>query len=185
MNRTRAGILLLAVQLVLVLSVAGNYAYERRTRPRVWVRTTQFDPNMPLRGRYLALQLQIDACGLARDAAHLTPGFNFMNGHTQDGRLNWNASLAVRDGKLIAVAKERPRSPAEVEDVSIREHGPCDRAILQRGVDYFIPDTARGPFPLKPGQELWVEVTVPATGPPRPIQLALSDASGFHPLKLE
>jgi hypothetical protein len=52
-------------------------------------------------------------------------------------------------------------------------------------VEFFIPDTAKGPFPLKPGQELWVEVTMPPTGPPRPIQLALSTGAGFHPLRFE
>jgi len=37
---------------------------------------------------------------------------------------------------------------------------------------------------LKQGQELWVEVTAPVSGPPRPIQLALSDSTGFYPLHL-
>jgi hypothetical protein len=37
---------------------------------------------------------------------------------------------------------------------------------------------------LPPGQELWAEVTVPSSGPPRPIQLALSDGKQFHVLNL-
>jgi hypothetical protein len=51
--------------------------------------------------------------------------------------------------------------------------------------EFFIPDTAKPPFPLQKGQELWVEVTVPAAGPPRPIQLALSGSDGFHPLRFD
>ena len=70
MRAIRPGLILLLVQLVLVLSVAGKYLYERQTRPRVWTRATQFDPALPLRGRYLALQLLVDACGLPRDGEH-------------------------------------------------------------------------------------------------------------------
>ena len=71
----RAGIILALVQLVLVLSVAGKYLYERKTRPRVWTRAAQYDPSLPLRGRYVALQLMVDACGLPRGAEHTIPAF--------------------------------------------------------------------------------------------------------------
>ena len=74
MKAMRAGLILALVQVVLVLSVAGKYLYERETRPRVWTRATQFDPSLPLRGRYVALQLMVDACGLPRDAEHTIPG---------------------------------------------------------------------------------------------------------------
>jgi hypothetical protein len=57
--------------------------------------------------------------------------------------------------------------------------------VLSESVEYFIADTARSPFPLQPGQELWVEVTVPPMGPPRPIQLATSNNGVFTPLKLD
>jgi len=32
-------------------------AYQPENRPRVWVRTTPYDPNLPIRGRYLSLSL--------------------------------------------------------------------------------------------------------------------------------
>jgi hypothetical protein len=51
-------------------------------------------------------------------------------------------------------------------------------------VEYFISDTAQSPFPPKKGEELWVEVTVPKMGPPRPIQLAMSKDGVFTPLVL-
>jgi hypothetical protein len=60
----------------------------------------------------------------------------------------------------------------------------CAHAMAARGLDYYIPDTARVPFPPKPGELLWVEVTVPPAGPPRPIQLAVSRNGIFTPLKL-
>jgi hypothetical protein len=62
--------------------------------------------------------------------------------------------------------------------------GPCNCARLSKTVEYFIADTAKTPFPLKKGEELWVEVTVPRMGPPRPIQLALSKDGIFTLLNL-
>jgi hypothetical protein len=52
-------------------------------------------------------------------------------------------------------------------------------------VGYFISDTAKNPFPPKQGEELWVEVTVPPMGSPRPIQLAVSKDGVFTPLVLQ
>jgi hypothetical protein len=41
----------------MVLSLTGKLLYDRATCPRVWVRTAPYDPSLPIRGRYLALQL--------------------------------------------------------------------------------------------------------------------------------
>ncbi len=49
-------------------------------------------------------------------------------------------------------------------------------------VDFFIADTAQSPLPLQPGQELWIEVTVPPKGPPRPLQLAVKHDTSWKPL---
>jgi hypothetical protein len=38
-------------------------------------------------------------------------------------------------------------------------------------VAFFLPEHAADPSRLSPGKELWVEVSVPRKGPPRPIQL--------------
>jgi hypothetical protein len=177
---------LLVVQLALVLSIAGKYLYERKTRPRVWVRTAQFDPNLPLRGRYLALQLAVDACGLPHDKAHLSPAYKLFNTQTiEPGTYKWTASLGVQDGHLVPKLQDNPRTRDGILDLTQREDRSCERVPLSEATEFFIPDTAKPPFPLQKGQELWVEVTVPQTGPPRPIQLALSDPGGFHPLRLE
>jgi hypothetical protein len=57
MNALRKGMLLAALQCALVLSVTGKLLYDRATCPRTWVRTMQYDRNLPIRGRYLALIL--------------------------------------------------------------------------------------------------------------------------------
>ena len=43
---------------------AANLPYDRVTRPRVWVLTAPFDPNLPIRGRYVRLQLVVEPRGI-------------------------------------------------------------------------------------------------------------------------
>jgi hypothetical protein len=57
MTLTRKGLILAAFQCLLALSLSGKLLYDRATCPRVWVKTAQWDPNLPIRGRYLALRL--------------------------------------------------------------------------------------------------------------------------------
>jgi hypothetical protein len=181
MRRMRAGLILMVVQLVLVLSVAGKYLYERKVCPRIWTRAAQYDPNGPLRGRYLALQLSVDACGLPQDAAHYSKRYKILNGGIEPGSWAWDVSMVAKDGHLVAQLNEHARDQENVDRITLREDQPCDR-VRGPNAEYYIPDTAKGPFPLKAGEELWVEVTMPPSGPPRPIQLALSSPAGFRPL---
>jgi hypothetical protein len=51
-------------------------------------------------------------------------------------------------------------------------------------VDFYIPDTTQWPPKLGSNDALWVEVTVPPLGPPRPIQMAVSRNGEFAPLKM-
>ena len=183
MSRISRAVVLLVVQAVLVLSIAGKYLYERKVSPRVWVRAAQYDPNMPLRGRYLALQLAVDACGLPRDEAHHMGGF----AHSvppNPGYWRWTVTPVVQVGKLVPVLASYTDRPELTDEVTVWESRLCDRASLSKGVEYFIPDTASSPFPPRNGEELWVEITVPPMGPPRPIQLALSKDGAFTPLNL-
>ena len=178
MNRNRA-ILLLVIQITLVLSVAGKYLYERKTCPRVWVRTAQHDPNMPLRGRYLGLQLAMDACNLPHDKNHqLSMG-------PQSETWRWNVKIINQDGHLMPVEAGYSQGHLETYELTQRGNRACDRATLLTPVDYFVRDTAHSPSPLDTGQELWVEVTIPPMGPPRPIQLAISKGGAFKPLKFD
>ena len=196
MNLRRAGILLLAIQLVLVLSVAVKYLYERKTSPRVWVRTAQYDPQLPIRGRYLAVRPAIDACSLPREPVYYTKSYVMpYNGQRVPASWTWPISLVPTNGVLKARLEGggpnnylKRGSYADREGIywiDAREDQPCDNVPVEEILLYFLPEHAKLPMPLKPGQNLWVEVTVPSSGPPRPIQLALSDASGFKPLKFE
>jgi hypothetical protein len=180
MSPVGRAVLLFAIQAALVLSIAGKYLYERMTCPRVWVRAAQYEPNAPLRGRYLAMQLAVDACGLPRDEAHHTAGYNKQF----PGYWRWTARLEAQGGKLVPVLASDNDRPEMTAELTMRGDRPCDRATLLQGVEYFISDTAQSPFPPKNGEELWVEVTVPKMGPVRPIQLAVSKDGVFTPLVL-
>ena len=177
MNRRGRALILVAVQLVLVLSVAANFLRERKVYPRVWTQVKQVDPTLPLRGRYLALQLLVNGCSLPMDVEHHMPIYNEKTG---PGMWMWTVSLKAEHGELVPVLVDRERGHGAM----ITRHGlePCERLPVSSYVDYFIPDAAHPPFPLKVGEELWVETTVPREGPPRPIQLAVSSAAGFRPL---
>jgi hypothetical protein len=175
MTQRSRGVVLLVVQLVLVLSIAGKYVYERKTCPRVWARTAQADPSLPLRGRYLYLSPVVDACALPHDAANLL-------GPGSVGAWRWRVKPEAKEGRLAAVQVRDNVRPDLTQELSQWGNRPCDRAVLSQAVDYFIADRAKSPFPLKRNEELWVEVTVPPSGPPRPIQLAISSDAGFKPL---
>ncbi len=186
MRRNHAALFLLVVQLLLVLSVAGKYLFERKVCPRVWTRATQFDPNSALRGRYLALQLLVNACALPRDHKYYVPPYSYPSATiVRPGHWKWNVTLAVENGHLAPQLQDRPPNPNDISQLWMQADKPCDQVPLQAAETYFIPDQAKGPFPLNKGQDLWVEVTVPPSGPPRPIQLAVSSKAGFQPLRFE
>jgi hypothetical protein len=57
MKLLQKGLILAGVQCLMVLSLTGKLLYDRASYPRVWVKTAPYDPSLPIRGRYLSLQL--------------------------------------------------------------------------------------------------------------------------------
>ena len=57
MRASRRGLLVALVHVALVLAVAGTLVYERATLPRAWVESAGVDPDLPIRGRYVSLDL--------------------------------------------------------------------------------------------------------------------------------
>ena len=80
-----ASLVLLAIQLALVCSVAGAYLYQRWRYPRVWVRTVAYDPTMVMRGRYLSLQLTVDGCQSSLPSGKLAMFPRDINGVVKPG----------------------------------------------------------------------------------------------------
>jgi hypothetical protein len=185
------GFVLLTIQAALVLTTAGKYEWERHTRPMVWVRAEPFgagaDKMQTLNGegRYGQVQLYVNGCGLPTAKADVERDFeapiDFGKPAMKSHRvLKIHARLTARNGSLIAVDAGELRA-ADVQEVSWDMRRPCAEARLLDIVDVYLPKSVPTPYTVKDGDTLWVLVTVPQSGPPRPVQLATSDAKGFHP----
>jgi hypothetical protein len=199
MSARQKGLAVLAIQLALVLSIGAKYEWERHHFPMVWARSQQYDPSQPLRGRYLTISVYASACGLQDPAAHgPRAGVNRPDIVQNDADRPelaqtlvlienvqiWHVVPAVRNGELApqVVGDTRP-GPTQV--LTLDRGTPCQYARLSGTSDYFIPEHAKSPLPLQKGQELWALVTVPPSGPVRPVKLAISDSTGFHVLNLD
>jgi hypothetical protein len=149
------GVGVAVLQCLIVLSVAGKYALDRERLPRVWAMAAPVDPSLPVRGRYVSLRLQVEA---PPDAGQWT-----------------SARLSAVDGRLLAT----PDPTGMVHIMSGRTPW-----TIAEPVAFFIPEHVPDPSRRAPGEELWVEVSVPAKGSPRPIRLGVKRNGVVTPLEL-
>ena len=188
-----ASLAVLVIQLGLVSSVAGKYLYQRWTCPRVWTRTAAFDPELLMRGRYLSLQLTVDGCGstlpsakqarFARDFNGVPQGFTYSIDERQF--VEFPAVVTVKNGKLVAVRATEGADRRLTREVVAQSGASCEQMRLVAPVNFYIAEHAKSPLPLASGAELWIEVTVPPKGPPRPIQLARKQNGVWEPLAFQ
>src|SRR5581483_6322106 len=163
MNHLRKGLIVALLHVLIVLSLGGKLLYDRVTRPRVWSRTGSVDPDMPIRGRYFTLNLQVHAPEL--------------NAKSQASYAE--VELAVENGQLVAHPTQKNTRLNVFTWNNPNRNG--DLYALSPALPFFIPEHADMPQ-LKSGDELWAEVTVPRSGPPRAIQLAIKRGSQWIPL---
>jgi len=188
-----ASLALLVIQLALVCSVACKYLYHRWTCPRVWTRSVAYDPALLMRGRYLSLQLMVDGCQSTLPSAKQAQVPRDFNGIPQGSRYSiddrhfaeFQARIAAQNGKLIAVKAPETEDSRSTYTVVAQAGSLCDQMRLSSPVYFYISEHAPSPLPVAAGSELWVEVTVPPKGPPRPIQLALKRAGSWEPLAFQ
>jgi hypothetical protein len=187
MTLSRSSIALLMIQLALVSSIAAKYLYQRHTCPKVWTRAVAYDPEMLMRGRYLSTQLHVDACGVKLPTPSSQNGsMNDLTLFDSSGRLAQSQFIPVvaevRNNKFV-VTRIASENEAGRQDLALHVGASCNDAILWKPVDVYLSEKAKSPFPLAAGQELWVEVTVPPIGPPRPLALAIKSSDGkWQPL---
>jgi hypothetical protein len=172
-SRVTKGITLAVIQLLLVASLAAKLLYDRTTQPRGWAKVQTYDPDLPIRGRYLWEQLNMPAEGFTveRNENARNPSWGYMQ--------QW-AYYSVRDGQLIASSTGSPSQPGGWVNVW-KNADDTMHARAEQSSFFFIPDTANIP-PLQRGDEMWMEVTLPKKGPPRPIRMALKHNGQFTPL---
>lgn len=154
----RKGLLLAAIQVALVSSLGAKLLIDRATRPRVWARVAPYDPDLPIRGRYVSLRIEGALAGA-------TPGSQMVSLTVQNGALVFVP--AGRSGQLAIVRQQRDGTVV---------------ATLAESVAFFIPEHQADPSIRPPGEELWAEVTVPGRGGPRPIRLGVKKDGRLTPL---
>ena len=176
MNISRKGIILAILQLALVASLAAKYAIDRARFPRVWARTVTYDPDLPIRGRYLSVRVRLDADRVYSGSE--LPNNNRGN-FWSDQR---DVTLSAEGGHLVA-------SPApQTTGLRVTRWRTANGEVavaLSEPVLFFLPEHAEIPAMRQPGAEMWIEVTVPAKGPPRPIRLAVKRGETFTPLDIK
>jgi hypothetical protein len=155
MRMRNRGLLVAALQCAIVCSLAGKYAVDRERLPRVWVRTGPVDPTLPVRGRYISLRLELDG--------------------PDSGTTIESARLLIRNGRLTALPD---RSGSGVRVVRFGGSG----WQLADPVAFFLPEHAPDPSRRQPGEEVWVEVSVPRRGIPRPLHLGVRKDGMLTPL---
>ena len=185
MRPMHKGLIVCAVHLLLVVSLGGKLLYDRSTRPRVWARAAPYDPSLPIRGRYVSLQLEVEPVDIA------SPKERFDR--ERDSNPGWYdripAVLSAEDGKLAA-RRDRSKSEADYyygdeDTVTFRPQADgSPLTVLTQPVLYFIPEHIPDPSRRAPGEELWVEVTLPRKGPPRPIRLGVKKDGALTPLEI-
>ena len=182
------------IQVLIVSSLGAKLLYDRRTRPRAWFKTERYDPNLPIRGRYVAMRIEVPD---SRSAEEIEQKFaneiqtleNQRRQFNTGGRLDFGrecGAIAMRDGSPIAEFDNSPQwdcdnlafarwrnSIQPPRETDVGTVGSETHLQLTEPLLFFIPDTAKDPSHLDKGEELWVLATIPGKGPPRPIELGV------------
>jgi hypothetical protein len=159
--RLRKGLIVAALHLALVTSLGAKMLADRAMRPRVWARVVPFDPDLPIRGRYVRMAIE------GRGDENVRTVYN---GYFQAvARNNELVFVPASDGHLYGAVQERD-----------------GRYVVRLAVAlaYFIPEHVPDPSMRAGGEELWVEVTIPRRGPPRPIRLGVMKDGSLTPLDI-
>ena len=158
--RLKKGLIVAVLHLAIVGSLGVKLLVDRATRPRAWARTGPIDPDSPLRGRYVRLRVEGEPIDFG-DASDLSVRLTESNGLLAftPASGNLTARVSTRDGRRVA--------------------------ILDQPLAFFIPEHVPDPSVRQPGEELWVEVTVPSQGPPRPIRLGVRKDGALMPLPID
>ncbi len=170
--RWSPALLLAGVQAMLLLSTGLLFWLERQTSPRAWVATQPVDPNLPIRGRYITLKMVVPFLSDQSDGLSRSD----LVGTWQD------VNLSVVDHRLLAKQAVQTRSNNFAGELRLEQ----GTLVIIPGPElaFFIPSDVDDPSIRPDGNTLWVEVTLPGSGAPRPIQLGLEQNGQIEPLAL-
>lgn len=180
MSRLKKGLAVALLHLLVVGSLGAKLLYDRSHRPRVWVRVANYDPDLPIRGRYLSLSLEIPTEGITVTKSA------YSYSRDKDGKpIFWpearpgRCDLVLRNNILTAVGSEQGQYT-----LFVRQFRDQPSVVLVNTMTpFFIPehlDTRA----IRNAQQLWMEATIPRKGPPRPIRLAAKQDGVLSPFEI-
>jgi hypothetical protein len=166
------GLVIAALQLAIVSSLGAKLLYDRAHRPRVWIKSAVYDPDLPIRGKYLSLSLEVPAEGFI-EQPHSQPYYGIAYSP-------YRCNLVLRGDHLVAVGNELGEFFANVQK---RDNNLV--AVINGETAYFLPEHRSGPILRNRGEELWIEATVPRKGPPRPVRLGIKKDGVLTPVSAD
>jgi hypothetical protein len=175
------GVVVALIQVLIVCSLGAKLLYDRRTRPQAWFLTQRYDPNLPIRGRYLSLQVEVKDPRSPEEIQRKFAGeiqmYQNQRYATFYGFGQECGSIGLRDGSPVAEFNDSLSYGCD--NLSFQRWNGNGQTVLRvmEPVLFFISDTARDPTSLLTrGDEMWVLATIPHKGPPRPIALGIKKA---------
>ena len=163
------GLLLALVQINMLMLIGFSFWMDRMTQPRVWVQTEPVDPNLPIRGRYISLRLVVPVEEMSRTLPPLAHGSSTT------------VRLKALGNRLVAFEGEG----AGVRNAGLlRSEAGVKVVALQESLAFFLPPDVEDPSNRGADDPLWVEVTLPRSGAPRPIRLGEEREGRIEPLGL-
>lgn len=175
------GLWLAALHVALVASLGAKLLIDRATSPRVWLRAAPVDPDLPIRGRYVQLRVEV-AIGPGLDFSDAQRPVTMPDGRTFTPPPNPKVVVLSMQNRALVVALPSSDGGGLLARERIRDGERV--AVLDEPLAYFIPDRVADPSIRPTGEELWVEVTIPRKGPPRPIQLGVKKGGPITPLEI-
>ena len=167
----KPGLLLAGVQAALLLSTGLVFWFDRQTSPRAWVPTAPVDPNLPIRGRYITLKMVMPFTPTSKEVST-----SDLVGTFQPVKIRAEAD------RLTAIQMVGAKANNERGEIQLSEGALV--VIPSPELAFFIPPDVKDPSIRPDGSTLWVEVTLPGLGAPRPIQLGLERDGQIEPLAL-
>jgi len=171
------------IQLLIVSTLGAKLLYDRKTRPRAWFKTERYDPNLPIRGRYLSLQVEVaDPRSPEEVQSKFKDEIERYQAQPYHGFYQFGDECGMIEVRgQTPTAKFDGKSPGwdyGCNNLRFARRRMNDRTVLQvvDPIVFFISDTAKDPSVRPRGEELWVLATIPRKGPPRPIALGVKKA---------
>lgn len=176
MSQLQKGLIFGLIQALVVSSLGGKLLWDRWNAPRGWAATQGYDPNLPIRGRYVNVTLLVKADKVFTVSS---PGPGTIAFDPEGAQ---NVYLTVENGMLVA----NPSDDATgLYATSPRLRDGELLAALVPPVSYFLPEHAADPTRTAGTGSLYLEATVPRKGPPRPIRFGRKLGGTITPMATE